>query len=46
MSKTQVKEFIMYYERITKSMIKNFSKISDLTIYLDDKHRSKKMKFY
>ena len=43
MSKTQVKEFIMFYERLTKHMIKNYSKISDLTIFLDKKHRSKKM---
>ena len=43
MSKTQVKEFIMFYERLTKHMIKNHSKISDLTIFLDKNHRSKKM---
>ena len=46
MSKQQVKEFIMYYERITKHMIKNFYKISDMTIFLDKYHRSKKIKFY
>ena len=46
MSKSQVKEFIMFYERITKNMMKDFSKISDLTIFLDKSHRSKKMKFY
>ena len=45
MSKTQVKEFIMFYERLTKHMIKNYSKISDLTIFLDKNHRSKKMLF-
>ena len=45
MSKTEVKEFIMFYERLTKHMIKNYSKISDLTIFLDKKHRSKKMIF-
>ena len=43
MSKTEVKKFIMFYERLTKHMIKNYSKISDLTIFLDKKHRSKKM---
>jgi len=43
MSKKEVKEFIMFYERLTKHMIKNYSKISDLTIFLDKKHRSKKM---
>ena len=45
MSKTEVKEFIMFYERLTKHMIKNYSKISDLTIFLDKRHRSKKMIF-
>ena len=44
MSKSQVKEFIMYYERITKNMMKSFSKISDLTIFLDSSHRSKRIK--
>ena len=43
MSKTQIKEFIMFYERLTKHMMKNYSKISDLTIFLDKNHRSKKM---
>ena len=43
MSKTKIKEFIMFYERVTKHMIKNHSKISDLTIFLDKNHRSKKM---
>ena len=46
MSKLQIREFIMYYERITKQMMKDFSKISDLTIFLDKNHRSKKMEFY
>ncbi len=46
MSKSQIKKFIMYYERLTKHMMKNFSKISDLTIFLDIRHRSKKMKFH
>ena len=46
MSKSNVKEFIMFYERITKHMMRNFDKISDLTIFLDNKHRSKKMNFY
>ena len=43
MSKTQIKNFIMFYERITKHMLKNNSKISDLTVFLDKNHRSKKM---
>ena len=45
MSKSQIKEFIMFYERITKHMMKNYSKISDLTVFLDKSNRSKKMKF-
>ena len=46
MSKSKIREFIMFYERITKQMMKDFIKISDLTIFLDEKHRSKKMKFF
>ena len=46
MSETKVKEFIMFYERITRHMMRDFSKISDLTVFLDKRHRSKKMKFY
>ena len=46
MSKPQIREFIMYYERITRHMMKNFSKITDLTVFLDKSHRSKKIKFY
>ena len=42
MSKTQVKEFIMFYERLTKHMMKNYSKISDLTIFLDKNIDQKK----
>ena len=44
MSDFKVKEFIMYYERITRQMMKDFSKISDITVFLD-KHRSTKMRF-
>ena len=46
MSKSRVKEFIMFYERITRSMMRQTSEISDLTIFLDKSHRSKRMKFY
>ncbi len=46
MSKSQIREFIMFYERITRDMMKSFSRISDLTVFLDGSHRSKKMKFY
>ena len=46
MSKSKIREFIMFYERITRNMMKDFPQISDLTIFLDKKHRSKKMNFY
>ena len=46
MSKSKIREFIMFYERITRNMMKDFSQISDLTIFLDKKHRSTKMSFY
>ena len=46
MSRSQVKKFIMFYERITRHMMRNFSKISDLTIFLDKSHRAKRMRFY
>ena len=46
MSKSKIKEFIMYYERITRQMMKDYSKISDLTVFLDDSHKSKKIKFF
>ncbi len=46
MSKSQIREFIMYYERITKNMMRDLPKISDLTIFLDNQHRSIKMNFY
>ncbi len=46
MSRSQVKKFIMFYERITRHMMRNFSKISDLTVFLDKSHRAKRMRFY
>ncbi len=45
MSNSKIKEFIMFYERITKQMMKDCLKIPDLTIFLDKKHRSKRIKF-
>ena len=46
MSKSEVKKFIMFYERITRQMMKDYSKISDLTVFLDNKHRSTKIRFF
>ena len=46
MSKSELERFIMFYERITKRMMKDYRKISDLTIFLDANHKSLKMSFY
>ena len=46
MSKSKIRKFIMFYERITRHMMKDFTNISDLTIFLDKKHRSIKMNYY
>ena len=44
MNEDQIKRFIMFYERITKSMLKKTSKLADITIKLDTKHRLTSMK--
>ncbi len=46
MSRSKVKEFIMFYERITRQMMKDYSKISDITVFLDKKHRSTNMRLF
>ena len=43
MSKNQVLEFIQYYEKITKWMIKKMPSISDLIIYVDMNQKIKKI---
>ena len=44
MTDEQIKNFIMYYERITKHMLKNFSSKARVVIKIDDKHRLKSIK--
>tara|TARA_X000001036_G_scaffold438761_1_gene487510 strand:+ start:2111 stop:3010 length:900 start_codon:yes stop_codon:yes gene_type:complete len=44
MSEFQIKKFIMYYERITKNMLRDLNK-TDIVITLDKKHRLKTIKF-
>ena len=44
MSNKQVKNFIMFYERITRHMLKNFSKKANFIINLDKSHRLKSLK--
>ena len=45
MSSDQIKNFIMFYERLTKHMLKNSVKKADFLISIDEKHRLKKLKF-
>ena len=45
MSPIQVREFIMYYERITMQMLKNLSKKAYAVLFLDTQHRLNKIKF-
>ena len=45
MTKSQVKEFIMFYERLTKHMLKSFNKKAECVIRIDEKHKLKSIKF-
>ena len=45
MNNKQIKNFIMYYERLTKHMLKTLSKTADTVISIDKKHRLKSIKF-
>jgi len=45
MSPVKVREFIMYYERITRQMSKDLIKKAYAVLYLDKKHRFNKIKF-
>ncbi len=45
MSDKQIRNFIMYYERLTKHMLKILPKSADAVIKIDDKHRLKSIKF-
>jgi len=45
MSSIQIKNFIMYYERITKQMLIDLTKKAYAVLYLDKKHRFNKIKF-
>ena len=46
MTKNQIKKFVMYYERITRQMIKDLKQDADVVISLDKKHRLNNIKFY
>ena len=45
MSAIQVREFIMYYERITKQMLKDLTSKAHAVLYLDKKNKFNKIKF-
>ena len=45
MTDVQIKKFVMYYERITKHMLKTLSKKASIVISIDDKHRLKSINF-
>ena len=45
MSDKEIENFIMFYERLTKHMIKNLYQKSDTVINIDKKHRLKSIKF-
>ena len=45
MTDKQIENFIMYYERLTKHMLKTLPKKADTVISIDEKHRLKSIKF-
>ena len=45
MSNKEINKFIMYYERLTKHMLKILPKSADAIISIDHKHRLKSIKF-
>jgi len=46
MTDKEVENFIMFYERLTKHMLKNLYRKSDTIINIDKEHRLKSIKFY
>ena len=46
MNEKQIKNFVMFYERLTKHMLRNFSKKADYTIKIDKKHRLRSIKLH
>ena len=44
MSDKQIKRFVMFYERVTKNMTKNYKK-NDYVIIIDKSHKIKSIKF-
>ena len=44
MNKKQIERFIMFYERLTKNMLKSHQD-NDFVIFLDKRHKIKSIKF-
>ena len=45
MTDKQIKNFVMYYERLTKHMLRTLPKKANTVISIDEKHRLKSIKF-
>ncbi len=45
MTKNQIKKFIMFYERVTRQMVKDLKYDADVVINLDKKHKLNNLKF-
>ena len=45
MSDIEVKKFIMFFERLTKHMLKTSSYEADTVVQIDKQHRLKSIKF-
>ena len=45
MNSKEIKNFVMYYERLTKHMLKNLSKKANTVIKIDNQHKLKSIKF-
>ena len=46
MNKNTTKNFILYYEKLTKWMIKNMPNKADMLIKIDDEQKIKKIIYY
>ena len=44
MTENQIKKFIMFYERLTKQMLKTLAYKADSIVKIDTKHRLKSIK--
>ena len=45
MNNNQIKNFIMYYERITKHMLSSFGKKANFIVNIDSQHKLRSVRF-